>query len=409
MPTEGDALVRYVSAVTRFYVVQDPTLAESKWRSAHEFAALSDQDKRPGHCYQFASGSGYIVIDANCNGEWTRELPSSIDPATVIKVPAIANAPTLMDNLRLNISRAPASRRRRLQPLVDSLIALTKSRHDAATVQNFVVPAMKALPKGTDSFISLLGASAREIVEDKFPNGNATGREAAAIILIREIGKAVSGPDSTGGKPSAVKLGSLFGKMLSPGPATMGQVACRFIHDCIVSGFQDQTLGALEKIRSEGRQALDGFRDNVMTTVDDHATNQSAIDFVFVPTLTRLPEIALSNYYFALFHAAPLICAAMAGFQAVSQMPGIDPSVGRRATVEANVAEELLVRILDGLFFEVRNANGAALKALVDELRALRSAGKLRELDARINDAINKFYVPRPFKSYLSSQSQAPP
>jgi hypothetical protein len=179
----------------------------------------------------------------------------------------------------------------------------------------------------------------------------------------------------------------------------------RFTRDCLTGGFKDETVRALDEIRLEGRKKLDGARDSVMQFCGQRNGGKKALDVLVLPVLTGSPETALFNYYTGLFLIASEIAAAKLGFQVVTQAIGIDETLSRRAAVEANVAEELLVRISEALFFAVRNANGAEFKVIIAQLRALQSSGRTDEVEARIADLINTFYVPRPYRSFLLSES----
>jgi hypothetical protein len=171
--------------------------------------------------------------------------------------------------------------------------------------------------------------------------------------------------------------------MLAPGVISLEQMAFRFVQDCIDLGFETQVLSVLDKMRRDGREKLSFIRENVIK-------------------IMQLPGFELVNYYEGLFLLAPLIRATMIGYEAVDRSPRSSAAAHQRAEVEANVAEERLVRMGDAIFFAARDRDGSETRAVLAETGAMRNANRANDANARVSELIDlKMFYPRPFRSFL--------
>lgn len=385
MPPAGAdfAAASELLAMSRFYQALHPEMAETRWRRYLEFAAIPSEHQAPGHCYRFASGPGFIMVDKDANGQWVRELPVGVDPASTIVVPALTSAPRWIDEMRRVVRAQSRAARERLKPFIDNLEKLTAEGHDAAAVKAFALPAFAALMAGIDQLVAYLGQCVPQYADRKLLEGTTYGGEIGAVKLIDALAKAVAGPDAAGNAPTPAMQAKLFGMLLAPGGQALEHLAARFVRDAVAMGLENRVLGTLDGMRRDGRATLNDLRDNLLV-VGGH------------------PEMTLINYYNGLMLILPTLRAAMLGFQVVAEAPQTSAAGRPRAKIEANAAEEIVVRLTDALFFAARDRAGTETRNNIAEIQALMARGQEKEAAARATRLIDlQYFYPRPYRPVL--------
>jgi len=380
----------YMLAIQRFYIAICPEFAETQWRRAHEFRALPEDQRQAGHWYAYKAGNGFIHVDENLNGEYVPELPADVDPAQVIPVPALLASQSLLDEFLQRIEQAPSGARAKLKALADRLGALASPGQAISAVISFGRKGIEAQLAGRNMLLKYLSQSSEAFLGDKLMDATVTGQDAAGVLLIDKIAHAVAESFAKQQNAGLNDMPAVMLRMFSPGPGSLEQLAVRFAVDCATHGFAMETLATLDAIWRTARDQIGEVRGTRITMLGE-------------------PEMSLTFYYGGLFQNAPFIRAAMIGYQALVAIAQTQKLPSRIAK-EANVAEEMLVRSMDALFFSVRDADGSERRVLRAHLQALRESGRNEAAQARISEVIDlKLFLPSWFRPMIMEpQARSP-
>ena len=362
-----------LTALARFYLVIDPASAESRWRASVEYDLLPEDHRAPNHIYRFARGSGVIVYDADRNGQFFKEMPPGIDPATIVDVPAVANVPSLASVIAAQLERAGASAH--ASALGSNIVAVAEPAQPRRALDAFRQEISPALGAGIDGLRSELDSLADGYAGTLLEARN-TGRDAAAVRLLAAMAREIDAADR------------ILERALSRDASSLEETSVMFERDAIMRGFGEQVFAAAEKLRKDADTAVETAREGA-----------------FPP---GHPELALTIFYTALFAAALRVQAARIGYIILGLNPAIDERARTRFKTNENVAEEKLMRITTALLYAIKDITGAGANAARAEIEALKAQGKTEEADARLTDIINAFDYPRTFRRLLGGDP-APP
>jgi hypothetical protein len=366
------AHARAFSALHRLLLVVDPEYGEGRWQWTHSFDQLAPELRSPGHWYR-GQGRGFIHVDENVNGEYLVELPSDVDPATVIEVPQ-AQHTTVLETMRALLPHIDGARQAHFRSVLDELEQTASKNRAQIHVRNFQQLAFAARLASPETLLQYLAKSADFHNGDGLRQGSASGIEAAATLLIRALADGIAG--------DAAKAARIWSLLVAPGAQSIEALAAQMVRDCIVNGFSEQVYDVLAAVLREGSGLVDGAREGLFPI--GH------------------PEMMLDLYYFGLFGAAPYLRAAMVGYEVSSRNPDLDDKERRLYATRANAAEEKLARVSDAMMFAVRDLDGSQARSKRAAIQALLAAGETDKAEGLAMEAVDlKFFFPKPFKQVL--------
>lgn len=374
---------RAFASMQRLLLVVDPGFGESQWQVAHSFAMLPSAQRVAGHWYQQANDSGFFHVDEKLNGQWHKELPAGINAADIIQIPP-AHVASLFETMQSIVARLDLGEttRDKLEQLVANLTATIGPDHKLSQVRELRQAVFSSVLAGKDHLLEYLDKSAQDYCCDALVSGKVSGLEAAAMLLIRELSRALSThltADATDRKEKASRVLNMLG---APGGTSLEMVAGQFVRDCLQYGFTQETMEALQQLQKEGNDAVESAREG------------------FYPV--GHPERMFDLYYLGIFLAVPKLRATMVGYEVLSAKPGLNDQERKRYLTWANAAEEKLVRISDAMLFAIRDLNGDESRQKQCEIRSLISAGDEKRAKEFVMELVDiKLFFPKPFKQVL--------
>jgi hypothetical protein len=272
--------------------------------------------------------------------------------------------------------------REHLEVLLSKLGKLAAPDHFVALTRQFRQTAFTTLLAGQDLLLEYLAKVAENDLSDNLANGEMTGRDAGAVILINALAKAISQPPEESSASDAGEVKRVLGMLCAPGAVSLEMMAGQFVRDCLEHGFSRHVLVALDKLRREGDQAMESAREGLYPV--SH------------------PEMMLDIYYFGLFLAAPLLRATMVGYEVVSAKPGLIEEDQKRFSTLANAVEEKLVRIGDAMLYAIRDLGGKEARGKREEIQALIARGEDEKAGGMVMQLVDlQLFYPKPFRSVL--------
>jgi hypothetical protein len=232
---------------------------------------------------------------------------------------------------------------------------------------------LAALLASQDTLLTYLRKKADYLDKEGFIDGNASGSDVGAVILIQKIAEAIAN------QPNAQ---TVFERLAKTPVPSLEQLAAYMVGDCILFGFTEQLHAVLEDVLRQGNGLVDGAREGFHP--DGH------------------PEMMLDRYYFALMGAAPYLRAAMIGYGGAALEPNLSEAVRNTFATRANAAEEKLVRLSDAMLFAVKDLDGSESRIRRAEIqKALADGNEDRALGLAMELVDLKLFYPKPFKDVL--------
>ena len=365
------AVSQAFAALQRLLLVVDPDYGESGWQVAHSFLLLPSDKQSANHWYR-GRGSGFIHVDENLNGQFVKELPVDVDPASVIDLPP-AQYPTVLETMKSLLPKFENGRRPEFESRLNELTKTAAPTHAQEHVRKFQFLAQAALMASQETLLTYLRKQADFHYQEGMIKGSVTGTEAAAALLIQKLAEAITGK----GAAAAV-----FQRLVSSHVISMEQLSAYMVRDCILNGFSQQADEVLAAVLREGNGLVEGAREGL------HPIGH--------------PEMMLDLYYFALLGAAPYLRAAMVGYEVAAMNPALNDANRQTYATRANAAEEKLVRVSDAIMFAVKDLDGSesrVKRAQIQEALAAEDDDKAQGLAMEAVDL--KLFYPKPFKQVL--------
>ncbi|MEO6982673.1 MAG: hypothetical protein ABI072_06105 [Edaphobacter sp.] len=375
----GDAvsMSHRFNAYLRLYVSTMPQAGEDTWRANEQFERLGAAAKEPGHWYRFAGLAGLIEVDADRSGEWHPDgvLPEGVDPALVVHVPEGEPAPTLLDHMTSILREVPetAPNYAQVMELLATLKDLGSPERSGRLVRSFQ-QTLATVPAVAEEQLRFLGQASQQMVGQELLAGKARGYDAAGMLLIAAIARAVADGDP--------KLCTeLLAKARTWELVAIDEMASRLIEECWYRGLAAKLTAAFDAIRHDGEAVIASAREGLYP--EGH------------------PELVLDIYYGSVLQAVPYLLAAHTGYYKLSKALAPPDDIEGFAH-KANTAEEKLIRLTTALLYAVRDVDLAQLRDKQARIAAVLRAGDREHAEALVNEIIDlEFFYPPRFRSVL--------
>lgn len=366
------AVSQAFAALQRLLVVVDPDYGESGWQVAHSFLLLPPDKQSANHWYR-GRGSGFIHVDENLNGQYVKELPADVDPASVIDLPP-AQYPRVLATMKSLLPKFEDGRRPEFESRLNELTKASSPTHAQEHTRNFQFLAQAALMASQKTLLTYLRKQADFHYQTGMIQGSVTGTEAAAALLIQKLAEAIARAS-----PAA---DTVFQRLVSTPVISMEQLSAYMVRDCIQNGFSQQAYEVLRAVLSEGNGLVEGAREGL------HPVGH--------------PETMLDLYYFGLLGAAPYLRAAMVGYEVAARNPALSDAERKTYATRGNAAEEKLVRVSDAMMFAVKDLDGSQSRVKRAEIQKALATGNEDKAQGLAMEAVDlKLFYPKPFKQVL--------
>ena len=367
------------AALQRLWVTLDPESAETRWQQEFAFMHLPDGLKTPGTWYRHEGEPGFIEFYPSGDaGEFHAELPSGIDPASVVAIPKVAGFPSIYERMKqMLLDSADVLGEENLQVRIAEMDELRSETHARRIRSMLAADGFSALISSRQAIADYLGEKLQAFSGVELRRNRVTGFEAAAVHLLYSLFRQLV----TAATPAPENL---YPKMFDPtGVPSLPEMVSRFIHDCYAAGMGDAASQAIDDIRIGGDATLAAAR----------AMDPGDLD----------PGVYLDGYYAGLQQAAIRYLAVRWGWQSVLVFAGLSEDDRQRAGKRVNAVEEKLVRCETALMYAVKDLDGSKYREKQQVVRDARAAGDEAKADAGLANVFDsQFFYPMALKDVMS-------
>jgi len=367
-----DAVSQAFAALQRLLLVVDPDYGEDGWQVAHSLRMLPRDKQSANHWYR-GRGSGFVHVDKNLNGQFVKDLPAGVDPASVIDLPP-DQYPTVLETMKSQLPKFEDARRPEFESRLNELTKTASPTHARGHARNFQFLAQAALMASPETLLTYLHKQADFHYQEGMIKGSVSGSDAAAAIVIQKLAEAIvnKGPASA----------AVFRRLAGSPVESMEQLGAYMVRDCIQNGFGQQADEVLEAMLREGSGLVEGAREGLYPV--GHL------------------EMMLDLYYFGLVGAAPYLRAAMVGYEVAALNPELSNADRKTYATRGNAAEEKLVRVSDAMMFAVKDLDGSQSRVKRAEILAALATGDEDKAQGLAMEAVDlQLFYPKPFKQVL--------
>jgi hypothetical protein len=370
------------SALQRLWVAYEPAYAENQWQKAFAFAALPEEQRTPGHWYRYQQDErGFIECGATGDeGAFHTELPSGIDPGSVIVVVRQEGFPSLFDRMKALIFEVEQDPGPGLHLLLEEMEELRGPSHTGRMKVEIASGGREALHGGIHELAGFLDSKLQQLSTEGLNRNRVTGVEVAALMLmtalVRNLADAVPPPPS-----------NLLYKLFDPsGVLSLDEMTVRFIGDCFQAGMGEAACAALDQIRKGGDATLAIARD--LQPGDMH------------------PGLYLDSYYACLQQAGIRFLAARWGWLGAVMSAGREDGARGRFEKRGNAAEEKFVRTNMALLYAVQDLDGSRYREKQRAIREAREAGMPAQAEAVLFNVFDsQMFYPKALRDVLSENA----